>query len=150
MLLLIIINAYITSIYLICIINRMHPVTSRGSWWLINLVLDNIFTNNILDVSTSLQGLFVTDQSDHYHILHIDRQMKVKETEMFKRTFSLSNRDLFWRPLSETDWSEIYMTPDTQKYFDQFHNHLITLYNRCFPRTRVKIASKVYKDQNCL
>ena len=29
-------------------------------------------------------------------------------------------------------------TSDTQKAFDQFHNHFMALYNRCFPRTRVK------------
>ena len=69
-------------------------------------LIDNIFTNNILDVSTSLQGLFVTDLSDHYPIFHIDRQMKVKETEMFmyKRIFSPSNRYLFCRYLSEIDF----------------------------------------------
>ena len=35
---------------------------------------DNIFTNNILDVSTSLQGLFVTDVSDRFPIFHINQQ----------------------------------------------------------------------------
>ena len=103
-------------------------------------LIDNIFTNNILDVSTSLQGLFFTDVSDHSPIFHINQQVKVKETEMFmyKRIFSLSNRDLFCRSLCGTDWSEIYKTSDTQKAFEQFHNHFMALYNRCFPRTRVK------------
>ena len=103
-------------------------------------LIDNIFTDNILDASTSFQGLFVTDLSDHYPIFHIDRQKKVKESEMFmyERIFSPSNRDLFCRSLSETDWSEIYRTSDTQKAFDQFYNHFMALYNRCFPRTRVR------------
>ena len=59
-------------------------------------LIDNIFTNNIIDVSTSLQGLCVNDLSDHYPIFHIDRRIKVKETEMFmyKRIFSPSNTDL--------------------------------------------------------
>ena len=125
----------ITSNGFLPIITRPTRVTATSA-----TLIDNIFTNNILDVSTSFQGLFVTDLSDHYPIFHIDRQMKVKETEMFmyKRIFSPSNRDLFCRSLSETDWSEIYRTSDTQKAFDQFHNHLIALYNRCFPRIRVK------------
>ena len=65
--------------------------------------------------------------------------MKVKESEMlmYKRIFSPSNRD-FCHSLSETDWSEIYRTSDTQKAFHQFHNHFMALYNRCFPRTRVR------------
>ena len=125
----------ITSNGFLPIITRPTRVTATFA-----TLIDNIFTNNILDVSTSLQGLFVTDLSDHYPIFHIDRQMKVKETEMFmyKRIFSPSNRDLFCRSLSETDWSEIYRTSDTQKAFNEFHNHLIALFNRCFPRNRVK------------
>ena len=68
-------------------------------------LIDNIFTNNIFDVSTSLQGLFFTDVSGHYHIFHIDQKVKVKESEMFmyKRIFSPSNRDLFCRSFSGTD-----------------------------------------------
>ena len=125
----------ITSNGFLPIITRPTRVTATSA-----TLIDNIFTNNILDVSTSFQGLFVTDLSDHYPIFHIDRQMKVKESEMFMyiRIFSPSNRDLFCRSLSETDWSEIYRTSDTQKAFDQFHNHFMALYNRCFPRTRVR------------
>ena len=86
------------------------------------LLLVIYLTDNIVDVSTSFQGLFVTDLPDHYPIFHIDRQMWVKESEMFmyKRIFSPSNIYLFYRSLSETDWSEIYRTFDTQKAFDQF------------------------------
>ena len=125
----------ITSNGFLPIITRPTRVTATSA-----TLIENIFTNNILDVSTSFQGLFVTDLSDHYPIFHIDRQMKVKESEMFmyKRIFSPSNRDLFCRSLSETDWCEIYRTSDTQKAFDIFHNHFMALYNRCFPRTRVR------------
>ena len=86
----------------------------------------NIFTHNILDVSTSLQFLFVTDPSDHYPIFHINRQVKVQVTQMFvyKAIFSPSNRYLLSCSLSETDLS-VWKLQDTQKAFDQFDYHFI-------------------------
>ena len=74
----------ITSNGFLPIITRPIRVTATSA-----TLIDNIFTNNILDVSTSLQGLFVTDVSDHYPIFHINQQVKVKETEMFMYKRSL-------------------------------------------------------------
>ena len=124
----------ITSNGFLPIITRHTKVTATSA-----TLIDNIFTNDILDVSTSLQGWFVTELFNHFPTFHIDRELKVKETEMFmhKRVFSPSNRDLCCRSLSETDWSEIYRTWDTQKAFNQFHNHLAVLYNWRF-RNEVK------------
>ena len=42
--------------------------------------INSIVTNNIFDVSNSLQGLLFTDLSDNFRIFHIDRKVEVKET----------------------------------------------------------------------
>ena len=40
--------------------------------------IDNIFTNNIGDMNNSVEGLFITDISDHFPVFHIARQMEIK------------------------------------------------------------------------
>ena len=42
-------------------------------------LIDNIFTNNIADINHSVQGLFITDLSDHFPVFHIAKQMEMKE-----------------------------------------------------------------------
>ena len=57
-------------------------------------LIDNIFTNNIGDINNSVQGLFITDISDHFPVFHIARQMEIKEkdTYIFKRMYSFQNK----------------------------------------------------------
>ena len=38
-------------------------------------LIDNIFTNQLDDINFSLQGLFVTDVSDHFPVFHIARRI---------------------------------------------------------------------------
>ena len=60
-------------------------------------LIDNIFTNNLIDISSSFQGLLVTDITDHYPVFHIDRQTCMKEAEVFvyKRLFSSKHKNDF-------------------------------------------------------
>ena len=39
-------------------------------------LIDNIFTNNLIEISHFLQGLFITDVSDHFPIFHVSRRMQ--------------------------------------------------------------------------
>ena len=102
--------------------------------------IDNIFTNNIADVSHCMQGLLVTDVSDHYPIFHINREFVLKENDLYvyKRLFTSSNKDSFHSAFSATDWNEMYRASDTQGAFDIFHNQLVTLFNKHFPKVKVK------------
>ena len=43
-------------------------------------LIDNIFSNYLENCSHSMQGLMVTDISDHYPIFHVNRQVKAKFT----------------------------------------------------------------------
>ena len=103
-------------------------------------LIDNIFTNNLIDISISFQGLLVTDIRDHYPVFHIDHQTCMKEAEVFvyKRLFSSKHKNDFYHALSVTDWNEIYRASDTQCAYDLFHDHLLELYNKHFPKIRTK------------
>ena len=42
-------------------------------------LIDNIFTNNLENLNDSLNGVLITDISDHFPIFHINRICHVKE-----------------------------------------------------------------------
>ena len=100
-------------------------------------LIDNIFTNNLMDISNSLQGLFTTDVSDHFPIFHVSRRMQMSDVDMYKRLFSLKIKE-FYHAVSTTNWDEIDRATDTQQAFDLFHNQLTELHNKHFPKVRVK------------
>ena len=103
-------------------------------------LIDNIFTNNIGDINNSVQGLFITDISDHFPVFLIARQMEIKEkgTYIFKRLYSFLNIENFCQAMSNISWDEISRTRDTQQAFDTFHKHLVEIYNKHFPKIRIK------------
>ena len=47
----------------------------------------NIFTNNIGDMNYSIQGLFITDISDHFPVFHIAKQMEIEEKDAYIYTY---------------------------------------------------------------
>ena len=102
-------------------------------------LIDNIFTNNLMDISHSLQGLFITDVSDHFPIFPVSRQMQMSDVDvyMYKRLFSLKKKELY-HAVSTTNWEKIDRATDTQQAIDPFHNHLTELYNEHFPKVRIK------------
>ena len=93
-------------------------------------LIDNIFTNDIGDINDSVQGLFITDISDHFPVFHIARQMEIKEkdTYIFKRLYSFQNKEHFCQAMSNISWDEISRTRDTQQAFDTFDKHLVEIY----------------------
>ena len=54
-------------------------------------LIDHIFTNNLTDYHSMLQGIFVTDITDHYPIFHVLR----------KKDVSLCDKFFFTRKMSE-------------------------------------------------
>ena len=105
------------------------------------ILIDNIFSNYLENCSHSMQGLMVTDMSDHYPIFHVNRQVKAKDTEIYmeKRVYSDKNKRDFTQALAGIDFSEIYNVHGTQSSFDLFHGKLLTLINKYFPKLRIKI-----------
>ena len=116
------------------LITRPSRVTATSA-----TLIDNIFTNNIGDKNHSVQGLFITDISDHFSVFHIAKQMEIKEndTYVYKRLYSSRNRENFCLAMSNMRWDEISRATDTQQAFDKFHKHLIEMYNKHFPKIRI-------------
>ena len=118
------------------LISRSSRITATSA-----TLIDNIFTNYLENCGDSSQGLRVTDVTDHYPIFHINRQITTEESEVyvFKRSYSLKNKNVFLDTIRGIDWNEIYNNSGTQKYFDLFHGKLLTLLYKFFPKVRRKI-----------
>ena len=117
------------------LITRPSRVTATSA-----TLIDNIFTNDIGDINHSVQGLFITDISDHFPVFHIAKQMEIEEKDayIYKRLYGSQNKDNFCHAMSNISWDEISRATDTQQAFDTFHKHLVEMYNKHFPKIRVK------------
>ena len=117
------------------LITRPSRVTATSA-----TLIDNIFTNDIGDINHSIQGLFITDISDHFPVFHIAKQMEIEEKDayIYKRLYGSQNKDNFCHAMSNISWDEISRATDTQQAFDTFHKHLVEMYNKHFPKIRVK------------
>ena len=117
------------------LITRPTRVTATSA-----ILIDNIFTNCLEDISHSIQGLFITAVSDHFQIFHVSRGMQMSDvdTHICRRLYFLGNKEEFCHDISTTNWDEINRATDTQQAFDLFHNRLTELYNRRFPKVQIK------------
>ena len=104
-------------------------------------LIENILTNCMENCGDSSQGLLVTDVTDHYPIFHINPQITTEESEvyLFKRSYSIKNKNAFLDTIRGIGWNEIYNNSGTQKCFDLFHGKLLTLLNKFFPKVRRKM-----------
>ena len=122
--------------------NMLVPLITRPTRVTANqaTLIDNIFTNNMCNSGTIIQGIFVTDITDHYPIFHINHELTTEIADEFivKRIYNTKNMREFSETLLRTDWSEMYTASGTQEAFDLFHNKLMELHNKYFPRVRIK------------
>ena len=103
-------------------------------------LIDNIFTNNINDLSSAFNGILVTDISDHFPVFHINYSYLFDEIDSFiiTRVYNEKNKQLFREAISGIDWSEIYSGDDTQNSFDIFHEKLISIHDEYFPKVKIR------------
>ena len=103
-------------------------------------LIDNIFTNDIVNFGYSLNGVLVSDISDHYPVFHINRECKLNECEtfMYRRVYNQQNKQAFLTALEHINWDEVHGSCDTQSSFNVFHNCLTGLLNKHFPIVRIK------------
>ena len=103
-------------------------------------LIDNIFTNNINDFEPSLNGILVTDISDHFLIFHINYAYTANEAESFivTRVYNEINKQNYRDFISSLNWDDIYNSMNTQISFDIFHSKLMSIHDKCFPKVRIK------------
>ena len=82
-------------------------------------LIDNIFTNDLENLATSMQGILVADITDHFPVAYINTKYSnlEKEITVLKRVSTARNRTLFLNAISNLDWSDIYSSSDTQSAY---------------------------------
>ena len=116
---------------LIPLITRPTRVTENSA-----TLIDNIFTNKILNTQEeSVQGILVTDISDHYPIFCVNKTIVQKNINVTytHRVFSAKNKRLFADEMSAVNWHNVFCASDTESAFSGFHDTLINIHNNCFP-----------------
>ena len=110
-------------------------------------LIDNIFTNDLENLATSMQGILVADITDHFPVAYINTEYSnlEKEITVLKRVSTARNRTLFLNAISNLDWSDIYSSSDTQSAFSAFHEKLIKLYDMYIPKQKVQIKYNTRK-----
>ena len=103
-------------------------------------LIDNIFTNNLAELRTSMHGLLVTDISDHLPIFIINSKLKERkiDTVTFRRKYRMQNINRFLNLIAEVEWGDIYNHKNTSSAFKLFHSKLTTLYNEAFSKVKHK------------
>ena len=109
-------------------------------------LIDNIYSNQILDRDHSLNGIMMTDVSDHYPIFHVAKYSHPQNNEISitRRNYTTRNKDNFMSQLSNIDWANVFQSDSTQRAFSLFHNELRKLHDRCFPLQHI---SKKYNTR---
>ena len=103
-------------------------------------LIDNIFTNNIDDTNLSLNGILVTDISDHFPIFHLNYSYSVEMEESYivTRVYNEKNKNAYNETISSMNWIDVLNCENTQESFDIFHNKLIEIHDKCFPKIKIK------------
>lgn len=119
------------------LINKPTRVTKHSA-----TIIDNILTNNIVNVSY-VQGLFLTDISDHFPIFVIDKNVKQDTVELKqkRRIINIKNMTKFKDLIQEDTFQNIFEIDDANNAASEFQNVLGILYDKCFP---LKIINTKY------
>ena len=109
-------------------------------------LIDNIYTNNTLDHSTS--GLFLNDISDHLPIFSIISGYKqnVEKNKYFTfRDKNPINIEKFKLELGNVDWTDLPGYQDPNQAYGNFLKKYMSIYNLCFPLKRVKAKKQALR-----
>ena len=102
-------------------------------------IIDNIYCN--YDYNEKLvNGILVTDISDHFPIFSINHSTELNKTVnyFYSRSFSQRNIEKFLNMLNEFDWNHLYSHTDCNLAFTYFHSNYKKIYDTCFPTKRTK------------
>ena len=110
--------------------------------------IDNIFSNHVTPTSTSIQGIFYTDISDHFPVFFVDIDTKGKSQKqtMIKRFFTEAARVRFSEEIHDTDWSDVTDNADPQQATTIFHNRYTSIFNKHLPTKTIKLGYKNRKE----
>jgi hypothetical protein len=116
------------------IINKPTRITSETA-----TIIDNIFTNHTLD-NNNLNGIILSDLSDHFPIFTIFFKPPNVQQDTFtrKRSFSDRNKISFKHKINAMNWNPIKLEPDPQKAYSLFQEKLKPIFDSSFPIKKTK------------
>ena len=105
-------------------------------------LIDNIFTNTV--GSDNMNGVLMTDISDHFPIYTITKHIKEKEIQRTKtiRVTSEVNIKKFKDKLLNIDWHPVFSTTNPQDGYTLLQKTLINIYDEVFPVKEIKQGYK--------
>ena len=105
------------------LINRPTRVTATTA-----TLIDSIFTNNIDSKHDSLSGIFPITLSDHYLVWHVSHLLipQTGPAYFLKRQITEVNKNKFTELVSNTDWTSVLNSEDTQLAFIDFHSTFLS------------------------
>ena len=107
-------------------------------------LIDNIFTNDLQMYKNTMNGILLSNISDHFPIFHIVKSYcyEMVDNITWKRKINDENIASFIEKLSKSDWNSILVEEDPQCAYDMFHNIFSNLYNECFPMIRYRLGKR--------
>ena len=116
-------------------------------------LIDNIFTNKYHINDNILQGIFVTDISDHYMIFHISEKCSpdIEEYQLI-RLINETRMTKYQERILDIDWSVLDVYDTCESYFSSFMNIFKSIYNESFPvmKTKRKYRNRLPWLTSCL
>ena len=120
------------------LINRPTRVTSETA-----TIIDHIYSNDLNVTRMTVQGILVTDITDHYPIFHFSQpfgysQPNKDDTVFYTRRMNISNIKLFKFLASQSNWTELLNKPKCNDAFDAFYTIIKSCYYQAFPLINLK------------
>ena len=111
-------------------------------------LIDNIFSNSILESNNILTGILYCSISDHFPIFYIDYSSNIKSIDnvIKKRIYSDINIEKFSSALRDHNWDHVLSNNDPQSSYSMFISDYINMYNGCFPLRSFKQGYKTRKS----
>ena len=103
-------------------------------------LIDNIFINKYHINDNIIQGIFVTDISDHYMIFHISEKCSpdIEEYQLI-RLVNETRMTKYKERILDTDWSVLDVNDTREPCFSSLMNIFKSIYNESFTVMKTKI-----------
>ena len=120
------------------LINRPTRITQHTA-----TLIDNIFTNNLEQIESGVNGLIFSDTSDHLPIFHIassstNKNNTKKGNAHYRRMVDKDNRASFLLSVKNISWESTFETNDPCESYTNFHNNLKVAIDKYFPLAKIK------------
>ena len=100
-------------------------------------LIDNIFTNDLAQLDSGINGIIFFDISDHLPIFHLTATKTKNNSKpihtQYKRTVNKKSLASFLSYVKNISWSNTFQTHDPCESYSIFHNNLQVAINKSFP-----------------